>query len=418
MKSEVQLPLWMVLAPARSRTSPPASVPLAPGRSRSTSIGNPWPLGPARASLRDPSLPGMWAWFDLLPILDRAKVVSLGEGNTPLLPARRLGEDLGLDTLLLKDESRNPTGSFKDRMLTVGVTRAVELGFGTVAVQSSGNVGAAAAAYAARAGLRAKILVPRTAPPEKVLQAQMYGADVFRLDHDSPAAIFDLLQWACDEFHWHLVSTAAIYNPFTLEGAKTIAYELAEQTDFDLPDWLIVPVGGGGNIGSLWRGFRDLEALGRLRRLPHLVGVQAAGCAPFVEAVRQGRTAQEALAARWPDIQTVAGAIADDVVFDAHVALPAVRESGGTAVAVTDEEILAAEASLARLEGLFVEPAAATTVAALKKLRAEGRIRRDERVACLLTGNGLKDPGSARRLVEPVELVPLDRAAFATRCRG
>ncbi len=380
-------------------------------------------LGPLQSraagpSLRDPAFPGLWAWFDLLPITDRRKVVSLGEGDTPLLRARRLGEAVGLDTLLLKDETRNPTGSFKDRMLTVGVTRAVELGFGTVAVQSSGNVGAAAAAYAAKAGLRAKILVPRTAPPEKVLQAQMYGAEVFRIDHDSPAAIFDLLLWACDEFHWHLVSTAAIYNPFTLEGAKTIAYELAEQTAFDLPDWLIVPVGGGGNIGSVWRGFCEMKALGLVSRLPRMVGVQAAGCAPFVEAIHQGRTAREALASRWPEIQTMAGAIADDVVFDAHVALPAVRESGGTAVAVTDEETLAAEASLARLEGLFVEPAAATTLAALRRLLGEGRIRRDDRVACLLTGSGLKDPGSAHRLVSPVEVTPLDRAAFAARCRG
>jgi threonine synthase len=149
-----------------------------------------------------------------------------------------------------------------------------------------------------------------------------------------------------------------------------------------------------------------------------MVGVQAAGCAPFVEAIHQGRTAREALALRWPEIQTMAGAIADDVVFDAHVALPAVRESGGTALAVTDEETLAAEASLARLEGLFVEPAAATSVAALGRLVTEGRIRRGDRVACLLTGSGLKDPGSARRLVPSVDVIPLDRAAFAARCGG
>ena len=371
----------------------------------------------AWTSWRDPGLAGLFAWFDLLPLTDRSKVVSLGEGNTPLLHAKRLGDELGIERLLLKDETRNPTGSFKDRMLAVGISRAMEVGAATVALQSSGNVGAAAAAYAAKAGLQARILVPRTAPAEKVLQAQMYGAEVFRIDHDSPAAIFDLLSWACDEFGWHLVSTAAIYNPFTLEGAKTIAYELAEQTAFDLPEWLVVPVGGGGNIGSLWRGFRDLEALGLLRRLPRLVGVQAAGCAPFVEAIRLGRSPREAFAARWPDIQTIAGAIADDVVFDAHLALPAVRDSGGTAVAVSDEEILAAEASLARLEGVFVEPAAATTVAALRRLLAEGHIPRGERVACLMTGTGLKDPGAARRLVAPVEAIPLDRGALAARCR-
>ena len=298
-------------------------------------------------------------------------------------------------------------------MLAVGVARAVELGKKTVAVQSSGNVGAAAAAYAARAGLQAKIFVPRTAPDEKILQAQMYGADVFRVEHDSPAEIFALLEWACQEFDWYLASTAAIYNPFTLEGAKTIAYEIAEQMAFDLPDWMIVPVGGGGNIGSLWRGFLDLRALGLVERLPRMVGVQAKGCAPFVDAVRLGLSAREALERRWPAIETLAGAIADDVVFDAHVALPAVRDSGGTAVAVSDADTLAMQAALAASEGLFVEPASATSLAAIPALLADGRIERHHRVLVLLTGTGLKDPASARRGVRPVVRVPLDRQALA-----
>ena len=364
-------------------------------------------------SLRRSDLPGLWSWFDLLPIVDRRAIVSIGEGNTPLLQARRLADAIGIEHLLLKDETRNPTGSFKDRMLAVGVARAIELGKGTIAVQSSGNVGAAAAAFAARAGLAAKIFVPRTAPAEKVLQAQMYGADVFRVDHDSPADIFDLLLWACGEFGWYLVSTAAMYNPFTLEGAKTIAYEIAEQTAFDLPDWMIVPVGGGGNIGSLWRGFVELRSLGLVKRLPRIVGVQAAGCAPFVDALRLGRTPREALTTKWENIETVAGAIADDVVFDAHIALPAVRESGGTAVAVDDGESLAMERTLASTEGIFVEPAAATTLAALKALAGDGRIAGRDRVLCLLTGHGLKDPASARRLVDQVVTIPLDRSALS-----
>jgi threonine synthase len=370
-----------------------------------------------RRSLRDPSLPGLWAWFDLLPIADRDAIVSLGEGSTPLVPAPRHATRLGLGTLLLKDETRNPTGSFKDRMLAVGVSRAKELRKETVAVQSSGNVGAAAAAYAARAGLRSVVFVPRTAPEEKLLQAQMYGADVIRIDHDSAADIFDLLLWAAGEFGWYLVSTAAIYNPFTLEGAKTIAYEIGEQTRFDLPDWVIVPVGGGGAIGSIWRGFRDLQSLGMVHRLPRMVGVQAVGCAPFVQAIDEGWTPEDALTRRWPKIDTVAGAIADDVLFDAHVALPAVRESEGTAVAVADDETLAMQAALAADEGIFVEPAGATTLAAVGKLIAAGRIRRDERVVCMLTGTGLKDPGAARRRVASVDSFPPVRGILAERLR-
>ena len=262
--------------------------------------------------LRDRGLPGLWSWFDLLPISDRGAVVSLGEGRTPLLPSAHLGRTLGVETLLFKDETRNPTGSFKDRMLAVGVTRAV-----------------------------------------------------------------------------------------------------AEQLAFDLPDWMIVPVGGGGNIGSLWRGFLDLRALGLVERLPRMLGVQAEGCAPFVDAVRLGLSAPEALERRWPVIETLAGAIADDVVFDAHVALPAVRDSGGTAVAVSDADTLAMQAALAASEGLFVEPASATSLAAIPALLADGRIERHHRVLVLLTGTGLKDPASARRLVRPVVRIPLNRRALA-----
>jgi threonine synthase len=363
-----------------------------------------------RTHLGDDNLPGLWRWFDFLPIQNRNAIVSLGEGNTPLVRARRMATHVGVDTLLLKDETRNPTGSFKDRMLAVGVSRAVELGVASVAVQSSGNVGAAAAAYAAKADLIAHVFVPRTAPEEKTIQAQMYGAHLFRIDHSSPAAIFELLEWACKEFGWYLVSTAAIYNPFTLEGAKTIAYEIAEQTNFELPDWVIAPVGGGGLIGSIWRGFRDLQQLGRVQRLPRMVGVQAAGCAPFVDAIVRGRSEREALEHRWPQIETIAGAIADDVVFDAHVALPAIRESNGRALAVSDDDTLAMEAALASTEGIFVEPSAATTLAAVRTLVAQGRMRATDRVMCILTGNGLKDLGSARRIVAPATPIPLDRA--------
>ena len=245
----------------------------------------------------------------------------------------------------------------------------------------------------------------------------MYGADVFRIDHDSPADIFDLLQWACDEFGWHLVSTAAIYNPFTLEGAKTIAYEIAEQTAFDLPGLDDRPRGRRRQHRQrLARLPRPSTRSASLDRLPRMVGVQAAGCAPFVDAIRLDRTAREALATRWPAIDTVAGAIADDVVFDAHVALPAVRESGGTAVAVNDERD-PGDGTDARGDSKACSssrrrppPWPPSSV-----LLADGRFRDGDRVLCLMTGHGLKDPASASRLVSPVVTIPLERAAFAAR---
>jgi len=355
------------------------------------------PLVPAYAlsRLEDPGLSGMWRYFPLLPVLNRSSIVSLGEGGTPRLEAPGLGAVLGLEDLTLKDETRNPTGSFKDRMLAVGISRAKELGKTTVAVQSSGNVAAAAAAYAAKAGLKAKVFVPRSVPEEKLAQILMYGAELFRIDETSPSAVFDLMDEAAQRFDWHVVATTALYNPFTLEGSKTIAYELAS----GVPDWLIVPVGGGGNLGSLWRGFCELSALGAIDRLPRLVGVQAEGCAPFVEAVNLGLSWKDAASRRWPEIRTVCGAIADDVVFDAHIALPAVVESGGVAIAVSDEETLEAEKLIASTEGLFVEPSSATAVAGLKRLIERGIIDPKTSVCCLATGTGFKDMGAAKTLV-------------------
>jgi threonine synthase len=364
-----------------------------------------------------PGLPGLFRYLPLLPVRDTAAIASLGEGNTPLLRATRLGARLGVGALMLKDESRNPTGSFKDRMLAVGIARARELSHQIVAVQSSGNVGASAAAYAAAAGLSAKIFVPRTVPQGKLVQIAMFGADLVRVDHASPAFIFELLLWASQELGWYIVSTTARYNPFVLEGAKTIVYELAEQTNFALPDWLIAPVGGGGNLGLLWRALVELRELGLVQRLPRLVGVQAAGCAPFVAAVREGRSVRQALTQAWPAIHTVAGAIADDVVFDAHVALPAIRDSGGTAVAVPDEETLEMQRALAAAEGLFVEPASAVALAGLRRLRQEGTIEEGASVCCLLTGNGLKDLATAASSLPEVPLVAPTREAIAQRVR-
>jgi threonine synthase len=326
------------------------------------------------------------------------------------LEAPRLAAALGIEgELTLKDETRNPTGSFKDRMLSVGISRAKELGKSTVTVQSSGNVAAAAAAYAARAGLEAKVFVPRFVPEEKLTQIVLYGAELFRIDESSPTRVFALMEEIAERFDWHVVATTAVYNPYTLEGSKTIAYELAS----DLPDWLIVKVGGGGNLGSLWRGFRELRELGLIERLPRLAGVQAQGCSPFVEAIERGLSWKEALSLRWPEVRTICGAIADDSIFDAHLAIPAVVESRGAAVAVSDPEALEAEMLLASAEGLFVEPSSATAMAGLRKLVERGVIERRSRVCCLLTGTGFKDLGSARGRIQVPERI--SAAGFRSR---
>lgn len=339
----------------------------------------------SRAALESPPRT-MWHYGDLLPIAAPARAISIGEGATPLIDAPNLSSDFGA-RITLKLECANPTGSFKDRQISVGITRARELGMDTVAVVSSGNVACAAAAYAARAGMRAVLLMHGLAGPGKTAQAAAYGAEVVCVD-GPPSATFDLCLEACQEFGWYHLSTAGIYEPFNVEGAKTIAYELWQQTGGDLPEWIVAPVGGGGLLGGLWRGFLDLKRLGLVERLPKLVGVQAAGCAPLVQAIDEDLSAKESLARPWPNPETIAGGIADDILFDVHTVLPAIRETGGRALAVTDDEIIAGELLLARREGVLAEPTCAVVVAALDHLRDTIG---DTRVCCIVTGAGVKE---------------------------
>jgi len=333
----------------------------------------------------------MWAYRDLLPIAEPANVVSLGEGATPLVEAPRLAAQRGLGQLLLKNEMANPTGSFKDRQVAVGVSHARELGADTVAVVSSGNVACAASAYAARAGMRAVLLMHAHAAAGKIVQAAVYGGVAIQVDTPAASALFALCIEACEKWGWYHLSTAGIYNPFNVEGAKTIAYELYQQTGGDLPDWVVAPVGGGGLLGGVWRGFLDLERLGLIDRVPRLAGIQAAGCAPLKKAFDEGTAFLDTLEDPWPNPETVAGGIADDILFDGHTVLPAVRTTHGCALAVEDDEILAAQHTLAVTEGLLCEPTAAVAIAALPYLPGVGP---GSRVCCLLTGSGIKDLGS------------------------
>jgi len=353
----------------------------------------------------------MWDYFRLLPVEHNSSVVTLGEGATPLVAAPRLAERFGLGEVRIKNEMANPTGSFKDRQVSVGISHAVETGRGTVAVVSSGNVGVATAAYAARAGLRAVLFMHGQAGAGKIAQAAAHGATVLRVDTPAPSEAFHLCLEACEKWGWAHLSTAGMYEPWNVEGAKTIAYELWQQYHGDLPEWVVAPVGGGGLLGGIWRGFLDLVRLGLIEKPPRLAGMQATGCAPFVKAVEEGTPFLETLQHPWPNPKTIAGGIADDIIFDGHAVLPAVRTTHGAAIAVDDPAIEEGARILARDEGLLCELTCAGVIAALGFLPDANT---DTRVCCVVTGSGMKEMDYYRKQVpEPARIPPTLEAVAA-----
>lgn len=358
-------------------------------------------LGQPPKSLFEQAPRSLWHYKALLPIRDESCITSIGEGATPLVEGPRLAAEFGLSNVMLKYEAANPTGSFKDRQIAVGISRARELGKDTVAVVSSGNVACAASAFAARSGLRAVLFMHGLAGPGKTAQAAAYGAKVLQVNAP-PSAVFDLCIESCSKLGWYHLSTAGLYEPYNVEGAKTIAYEIFHQSGGNMPKWIVAPVGGGGLLGGIWRGLMDLQRLGLIAELPRLVGVQAAGCAPLVDAIADGTPFLETLKNPWPNPHSVAGGIADDIIFDGHTVLPAIRRTNGKAIAVTDDEILDAEVLLASKEGLLVEPSCSVVVAALKHLKAD--IGGDT-VCCILTGTGIKELGVLHgRVAEPTRI--------------
>jgi threonine synthase len=359
----------------------------------------------ALRTLFDFALTDMWKYRPLLPVLAPDRELTLGEGGTPLLSAPRLGSESGVPRLLVKNEASNPTGSFKDRQVSVGVYKALERGVDTVAVISSGNVAASAAAQSARHGLRCLVFVPSSVPAGKLLQATSYGSRVCQVSTESSSEIMALVEEACRETGWFHLSTAGSRNPFSVEGAKTIAYEIYEQTRGELPDTILVPVGGGGLLGGMYRGLLDLMELGLIAELPELIGVQAQGCAPLVRALDEGLSPQQAMSRVWEEPRTIAGGIADDVLFDAHRALAAIRDSKGRAVAVSDDEILEAMKLLASLEGLSAEPTGAVSVAGLLHLRDRDELDPSRKICCLVTGAGFKDVAAAQRVSAPLRKI-------------
>jgi threonine synthase len=329
---------------------------------------------------------GVWRYREVIPAAHQVRV-SLQEGGTRLHWASRLGEELGLRNLYVKCEGDNPTASFKDRGLTVAVTKAVELGFRSVACASTGNTAASLAAYAAKAGLKCTVLVPQgRVATGKLAQAVVYGATILEVAGNFDQALSLVMEVSARG----LVYLCNSVNPFRIEGQKTLAYELRDQLG-RLPDVLALPVGNAGNIAAAWKGVEELRALGLVEEVPRMVGAQSQGAAPIVEAVRHGR-----MWIRPVDRpETVATAIRIGRPISWRKALNAIYSSKGTAVSVSDEEILWAQRLIARREGLFVEPASAAPVAALRRLREEGYLDPEELVVVVATGHGLKDPEAA-----------------------
>lgn len=345
-------------------------------------------LAQARATLDRDALSqrpsDMWRYRELLPVRDPAYITTLGEGGTPLLKLDQLGQQAGLNQLYLKDESQNPTGSFKALGLATAVSRARELGVTEFVIPTAGNAGGALAAYAARAGLRAHIYMPQDAPLININEAQMTGADL----HLVNGLINDAGRLAAAEAEaggWFDVST--LKEPYRLEGKKIMGYELAAAFNWQLPDVIIYPTGGGTGLIGMWKAFDEMEALGWIGpHRPRMVSVQADGCAPVVHAFHQGWEATQP----WPDASTLAGGLRVPVTIGGRLMLQALRQSGGTAVAVSDGRIFEAQQLLARTEGIFVSLEAAATIAALQDLIIDQWVHPDERVVVFNTGSGLK----------------------------
>ncbi|MCA1593154.1 MAG: threonine synthase [Acidobacteria bacterium] len=326
----------------------------------------------------------LWRYREVLPVAHDENIVSLGEGWTPLLRAERLGASLGLKELYIKDESQNPTQSFKARGMSAAVSMAKELGVKKLAVPSAGNAAGALAAYAARAGMEAHIFMPKDTPRANVVECEQTGAHVTLLDGLITDCGAEVARRK-DAEGWFDVST--LKEPYRVEGKKTLGYELAEQMCWTLPDVIIYPTGGGTGLIGMWKAFDEMEALGFVdSKRPRMVTVQAAGCAPIVRAFEQGKR----FADEFPDASTTASGLRVPRAIGDFLILDALRESNGTAIAVTDEELLAAVGEIGAAEGIFVAPEGAACLPALRKMQAAGEVGEDERVVLFNTGAGVK----------------------------
>lgn len=338
----------------------------------------------------------VWKYRALLPV--SREPVSLKEGGTPIYHIKAIGETIGMKDAHVKHEGMNPSGSFKDRGMTVGVSKALELGMKSVACASTGNTSASLAVYGARAGIPVIVLLPQgKVALGKVAQALMHGSKVISIRGNFDDAL-RLVREMCIENGIYLLNSI---NPYRLEGQKTIGFEIADYFNWEVPDRIILPVGNAGNITAIYKGLNELKRLGIVDRIPMMTAIQAEGSAPIVKAIKTG--AENITPEAHPETVATAIRIGDPV--NAVKALKAIRSSGGAAETVTDDEILAAQKLLAVKEGIGVEPASAASVAGLIKLRKQGVIGKDEKVVCVTTGHLLKDPETVIKMCDkPVEV--------------
>jgi threonine synthase len=326
----------------------------------------------------------LWRYREVLPVRREDNIVSLREGWTPLLHARAIGESVGMQEIYVKDESLNPTQSFKARGMAVAVSMAKELGAKKLAAPSAGNAAGALATYCARARLGAYLFMPRDTPRANIIECEATGAHVTLIDGLITDCGAEVARRK-DVEGWFDVST--LKEPYRVEGKKTMGYEIAEQLAWTLPDVIIYPTGGGTGLVGMWKAFDEMQALGWIGpKRPRMISVQAAGCAPIVRAFEKGeRTAEE-----FPNAATIASGLRVPKAIGDFLILDALRESGGTAIAVTDDELVSGALELARTEGIFAAPEGGACVPALRKLVAEGLVKSDERVVLFNTGSGIK----------------------------
>jgi threonine synthase len=358
-----------------------------------TSCGMPllarYDMAAAAKTWRRESLAGrestMWRYRELMPLFEGQSVVSLGEGWTPLAHAPRLGREIGLDRLYIKDESPNPTNSFKARGLSAAVTKASHLGAKVLSIPTAGNAGNAMAAYAAKAGIDAKVFMPKDVKTPFIHECELYGADVTLVD----GLITDAGRIAAEKgkpLGWYDVST--LKEPYRIEGKKTMGYEIAEQLNWTLPDWILYPTGGGTGMVGMWKAFDEMSSLGWIdpKKRPQMVTVQAAGCAPIIRAFEQG-TEKSVM---WEKAATIADGLRVPKAIGDFLVLRAVRESGGAAVAVSDADMVTGMRDVGRLEGISAAPEGGAAIHALRVLKASGRIKPHDTVVVFNTGGALK----------------------------